>query len=300
MCGNIVSIQRFCVNDGPGIRTTVFFKGCPLHCLWCHNPESQDPRNELFFDPDNCVLCGGCAAVCPQECHTFGGGAHVFARQNCIGCGRCAEVCPASAIEPVGRQMSADEILSEVMKDAPFYRNSGGGITLSGGEPMMQFAFVSELLTKAKENGLHVCMETCGYAPWEHYLSVAPLVDVFLVDWKLSDDDAHRRYTGVSNRPILENLTRLDALGKKLVLRCPIIPGINDTEEHLIAIAHVADRLKNCTQIELEPYHPLGESKARRLGKPYPLAGLPFPEEDTVSGWLSAVSRSTDKPVKKA
>ena len=299
--GTVFNIQKFCVNDGPGIRTTVFFKGCPLNCLWCHNPESKGLRQELFFDPGKCITCGSCIPVCPHGCHTLTASrGHGFDRTRCIVCGACAGACPAGAMELVGREMTAAEILEEVEKDAPFYQNSGGGMTLSGGEPMLQFDFVLSLLRQAKERELHTAMETCGFAPAEHYRAVAAYTDLFLFDYKVTDPELHCRCTGVSNEKILTNLRLLDSLGAKTVLRCPIIPGINDTAEHFSGIARVAESLTHIQGVDVEPYHPLGAGKSALLGREYPLGDLPFPEKDTVEEWIRAIQAGTRISVRKA
>lgn len=297
--GTIFNIQKFCINDGPGIRTTVFFKGCPLNCLWCHNPESKLTRQELYYDAAKCIGCGSCVAVCPNQRHSVTELGHVFDRSGCVVCGNCAERCPAGAMELTGREASVEEILAEVEKDAVFYRNSGGGMTVSGGEPMLQFDFVLELLREAKKRGLHTAMETCGYAPAEQYQTIAPYVDLFLFDYKLTDAALHKQYTGVSNQKILENLKMLDALGAKTVLRCPIIPGINDTEDHFAGIAATAESLQHVQGVEVEPYHPLGAGKAALLGKEYALDGLSFPENETVESWIQKIAAQTRVSVKK-
>lgn len=299
MEGTIFNIQKFCVNDGPGIRTTVFMKGCPLNCLWCHNPESKAKDPEILYDSKKCILCGNCQAVCQQKCHQFAGQEHTFGRENCIRCGACAEACVADALEIMGRTVHVEEVIAEVLKDEVFYKNSGGGMTLSGGEPMAQMNFTQALLTAAKEKGLHVCMETCGFSFWENYEKVLAYVDVFLFDYKITDPALHKKYTGVSNERILENLEKLDQAGAKIILRCPIIPTINDTQEHFAGIAGTANRLNNVLEINVEPYHPLGSSKSAMLSRVYPLEHLTFPENETVESWMQKIRSMTSVPVKK-
>lgn len=298
--GNVFNIQKFSINDGPGIRTTVFLKGCPLNCIWCHNPESKNVKNELFFASDKCTLCRKCEYVCKNGCHTFNESEHIYNRQNCIVCGDCANNCLMGALEVVSKQMAVSEVIESVLRDKAFYDNSGGGITVSGGEPMLQFEFTYELLKLAKQNGLHTCIETCGYAGADNFKKIAPYVDIFLYDYKETDDKKHMEYTGVSNKVILENLRMLDDIGSKIILRCPIIPTLNDRQEHFEGIAKTADSLKNIIEINIEPYHPLGMGKAQRLDKEYKLDELTFPSEETVKEWIDKISAKTDIPVKKA
>lgn len=297
--GTIFNIQKFSINDGPGIRTTVFMKGCPLNCLWCHNPESKSRKTEIFFDARKCVGCRSCE-VCPYGCHVFTDTEHIFNREKCIACGKCAAECYTDALELVGTEKSVEEIIAEVMKDEAFYENSGGGMTLSGGEPMFQFDFTYELLKRAKENGLHTCIETCGFAKWEQYEKIADLVDIFLFDYKETDPGKHKEFTGVTNELILENLKKLDEKGCKTVLRCPIIPGLNDTDEHFTGIAKTANSLRNVLEINVEPYHPLGKGKSEMLGKEYFSDDLSFADDNAVKEWIEKISSQTEITVKKA
>ncbi len=296
----IFNIQKFCVNDGPGIRTTVFFKGCPLSCVWCHNPESKKAVPEVFYNESKCIKCGKCMARCEEGAHSFTPECHNYDREKCIACGKCCDYCPTEALEVAGYKISVEETLKEVLKDKVFYDNSGGGLTVSGGEPMMQFEFVLELLKRAKEEGLHVCMETCGFADADKYRQISEYVDIFLFDYKITDPADHKKYTGVSNDKILSNLFMLDEMEKNTVLRCPIIPTINDNDEHLLAIAETANKLKNVLEVNIEPYHPLGSGKSEMLGKDYALKDLSFPEEETVKGWIAKVQENTEIAVKKA
>ncbi len=296
---NIFNIQRFSVNDGPGIRTAVFIKGCPLNCIWCHNPESKCRATELMYSAEKCVGCGRCASVCPVGCHKIEAGRHVFDRGGCTLCGECSSACAAGAIQVCGRQMRCDEVLSEVMKDKIFYETSGGGVTLSGGEPLYSFEFTLELLRACKESGIHTAMETCGFAPAERIKEAARYTDLFLFDYKETDPTLHKRYTGVDNSLILSNLALVNSLGKETVLRCPIIPGCNDRREHFLAIGELARKYDSLIGVDVEPYHPLGESKAEQLGKEYSLSGKPFAERDSVSEWIRIISENTDKPVKQ-
>ena len=301
MYGMITDIQRFSLNDGPGIRTTVFLKGCNLHCAWCHNPEAIRMTNELMVYPANCIGCGHCVPVCPSGARSIAAGVLQFDRSRCTVCGTCAALCPASALELCGKSMRLSEVLSEVRKDRAFYENSGGGMTLSGGEPMMQFEFVRALCEAAKRApGIpNIALESCGFAPVEHYRELLPWIDLFLFDVKTLDPEKHRRYTGVPLEPILRTLRFLDDSGAAISLRCPLIPGWNDSEEEQRKIAELANTLRHVRSIDLEPYHPLGEAKARRLGKE-PEFTAPFAPPDYVEGIRGFLQPLTAVPVRPA
>ncbi len=298
--GTIFDIMKFAIHDGPGIRTTVFLKGCPLKCLWCHNPESQKREKEISFIPDKCIGCGWCFEHCPQHGHQMQDDKHVLLRDPCVRCGICAEKCYAKAIEVVGRDVTVDDVIAEVLKDKPFYETSGGGMTVSGGEPMMQFEFTRALLRLAKDNGLHTCLDTSGFAPLAQYLALLDTVDLFLYDVKDTDPDRHLRNTGVPLSPIVNNLRALDAAGAKILLRCPLISGVNDDDAHLDGIAQIANSLLHVEGITLHPYHPLGKSKSERMGSEYPLGNHPFTDEATVEQWIKTVSNRTSVRVSRA
>lgn len=294
----IFNIQHFSLDDGAGIRTTVFMKGCPLNCIWCHNPESKKLKTQLFYNLEKCKGCQQCGNVCPNACHLFENSVHSYQRENCIACGNCAKNCLPEALEMVGSEKTVEEVLDEVLQDKPFYEASGGGITLSGGEPMYQFPFAYELAKSAKEKGLHVCMETCGFAKEELFLKIAPFIDIFLFDYKETETEKHQKLTGVTNEKILKNLKNLDDLGKRIVLRCPIIPRCNDVEEHFFGIAKIANGLKNIERIDIIPYHPLGIGKSIMLGEKATFNDSSYPNNEMVCSWRKMISKKTDVPVK--
>ena len=298
--GLVFDIQRFSIHDGPGIRTTVFLKGCALKCLWCHNPESIDPRPEISFLPEKCIGCGWCVQACPNHCHVIQDGRRLYDRTLCARCGKCAEHCYAQGLEVIGKAMTVEAVVSEVLKDWAFYQNSAGGLTISGGEPMVQFAFTKALLEAAKRNSLHTCLDTSGLAPWERFREILALVDIFLYDIKETDSAKHREYTGAPNDLIFENLRQLDAGGAATILRCPVIPGFNDREEHLRSIARLANALSHVLEIYIEPYHPLGRSKSVRIGKEDRGGAIAFPGQEDIRKWQGFIQELTKVAVKRA
>lgn len=271
--GLITDIQRFCLHDGPGIRTTVFLKGCNLRCAWCHNPETLDPRPQMQFLPEKCIGCGQCAAVCVLGAHITEGRRHVFRRELCVGCGRCALTCYARALTLVGRRMTACRVVEEVLRDRDYYAGSGGGVTLSGGEPLMQIDFVDELLRLCRAAGVHTAVETNLAWPWERIARVAGLVDLFIVDLKAADDGLHRRWAGQGNGAVMENLRRL--AGRPMIVRTPVVAGVNDSPAEIGAIARFVASLGAQASYELIAYHPLGTAKYRGLGMPPPQFAAP-------------------------
>jgi len=277
--GIIFDVKKFSIHDGPGIRTTIFFKGCPLACWWCHNPESQSMARELAFTARRCIGCGACVAVCPRGAIVREGDTILTRAGDCDRCGACVDVCYAEAREMVGRRVDVAELVLEIEKDIPFYEQSGGGVTFSGGEPLAQPDFLLDLLRACQERGIHTAVDTCGFAPWEVLERVRGEVDLFLYDLKLMDDAAHRTYTGVSNASIRANLERLSALSEAIVIRVPIIPGINDGEPHVQQMAAFVAGLPHVERVDLLPYHHIAADKYRRLGMTYRLPDVPPPTD---------------------
>jgi glycyl-radical enzyme activating protein len=269
--GHIFDIQRMSIHDGPGIRTVVFLKGCPLSCRWCHNPEGIDNARELFYTSSLCVACGKCVQECDRKILALASNFSLQRDpQRCLRCGRCAEICPTGALKIIGRTVSVEEVMDEVLRDCIFYEESGGGLTISGGEPLQQSDFVLQLLKAAKENRIHTCLETCGFGAAKELLSLAALTDMILFDWKETNPVLHKQWTGVSNTRIKRNLATLNHQEVPVILRCPLIPGLNLREDHLDGIAKTAASLHHCTEIHLMTFHNYGLSKYAALGKPVP------------------------------
>ena len=255
----ITDIQRFSLSDGPGIRTTVFFKGCNMRCTWCHNPETLSPSEDLLFYPAKCIGCGKCTAACPTGAQKIEDGHHVIDRDLCTKCGKCTEVCYAEALVMSGCEMTVEEILREVRRDKAYYEASGGGVTLSGGEVLCHVDFATELAKACRKEGVSVAIETNLSFPYEHIKPLLDEVDVVMADVKLFDDEAHKTYTGVSNKNTLENLARITEL--PLIVRTPLIPGVTATEDNLRAIAKSLAGKKNLVHYQLLNFNPLGASK---------------------------------------
>lgn len=285
--GIVFDVQRFCVNDGPGIRSTIFLKGCPLKCVWCHNPESNSRDRQLYCDRMKCMNCGSCISACNYGVHKIVENKHVLQFENCTLCGACIKVCPGQALGFYGEEREAGLIVSEVIKDVDYYNSSGGGVTISGGEPMAQFEFSLELAQKLKERNLHVCMETSGFAKKYQYKKIAPYIDLFLYDYKATGGELHRKLTGMGSALILENMRMLLGAGKKVILRCPIIPGYNLSEEHLKAIAAISR--EGVESVEVIPYHDMGIGKAKKIGSDMYLKGVKMPDQKDVDEWIEAV-----------
>jgi pyruvate formate lyase activating enzyme len=267
--GTIFQIERFSTHDGPGIRTTVFLKGCPLSCLWCHNPESQRYEPELTYRETRCIRCWDCLNACPGGALARSGDDLVFEQGRCIRRGKCVQVCQSQALELVGRQVTVPEVVAEIEKDVAFYDESGGGVTFSGGEPFGQPQFLFELLESCQEHEINAAVDTCGLTGRQTITDAAELADLFLYDLKLMDPARHLKYTGASNRLILENLTTLSALGSRVVVRVPVIPGINDDDKNIRDLAEFLANLAHPPIVSLLSYHRAGVHKYAGLGRSY-------------------------------
>ncbi len=278
MEGIVSDIKRMSVHDGPGIRTTLFLKGCPLRCLWCHNPENLTMRPALSFTQKLCVGCGMCVQACPHGVHDLRDGIHRVRHADCVGCGRCAEACLPGALTLFGRTMEPAQAAALLLEDRTFYDQSHGGVTFSGGEPLLQSGFLAETLSLLKGQGIHTAVDTCGEVPWNAFAAVLPYTDLFLYDIKHLDAEAHRRGTGAGNARILENLRLLHQHGAAVEVRTPVIPGYNDSPETLRGIAELLRGYDNITYWRLLPYHSMARGKYEALGMEYPMPDTEMPD----------------------
>jgi pyruvate formate lyase activating enzyme len=294
--GLIFDIQRFSVHDGPGIRTTVFFKGCSLRCFWCHNPEGLSPKIQIQFNINRCIQCGACITACAEGAHEIIDGLHSYDRPLCKQCGNCVETCYAEALLKVGREVTVQDVMDEVLADRAFYETSGGGVTLSGGEPVLQTEFAKALLTACKTQGVHTAIETAGNVRWDSLEQLLPEIDLVMMDLKIIDPSRHRQFTGVDNTRILENATRLAKSQMPLHFRTPVVPSVNDSEAEIIEIANFIKGLmqgrRNLIQWELLPFHRLATDKYRSLGYEYQASELSAPSREQMEILVMTAKKS--------
>jgi pyruvate formate lyase activating enzyme len=279
--GIVFNIQRFSIQDGPGIRTTVFFKGCPLRCVWCSNPESQNSTFEIAHRNSVCKKCGRCVEACPEKAISLGEKSTGIDRKICTECRKCVETCPFGVYQVYGKKVSVEEVYEEVIRDKPFYDNSGGGITASGGEPLLQANFVAELFKRCQENNINTCLDTCGYADTAAWEKTLPYTNLVLYDLKLMNSKTHSKWTGKSNDKILRGIRLVTEFGVPLIVRIPVIPGVNDSKENMMATALFVKELGQ-KDVNLLPYHRFGESKYTMLDRRYGLSKLRRPDDSAL------------------
>ncbi|MCF7808287.1 MAG: glycyl-radical enzyme activating protein [Candidatus Marinimicrobia bacterium] len=295
--GLISDIHRFSLEDGPGIRTTIFMKGCPLSCVWCHNPETHSTQPQLRFRQAQCQDCLECVKVCPSGAHAHVEQHHFAAFDACDLNGACVSACPNRALSIVGKYWSAPDIIQVILKDRSYYESSSGGVTLSGGEPLMQIHFIRELLEAIKGENIHTCLDTSGHAPTEHLDQIMDFVDLYYFDYKATGLENHRKLTGVRNKVILENLEYLLRNEQQVILRCPLIPGINDDDKHLDAILSLAQKYPELKGVHVLPYHSFGRSKWRDLGMEVPISLPASTTEGDLSRWHKLLSHEINIPI---
>lgn len=290
MTGRLLEITRMSVHDGPGIRTTLFLKGCPLSCRWCHNPESISPEPEIGLHANKCLGCRECAEVCPTGAHGFSGGVHRLDHALCTACGACVEACLPGALEVYGRDITAEQAAAAVLEDRDFYMASGGGCTISGGEPLWQADFCAEVFRLLRAEGVHCAIDTSGAVPWECFETLLPHTDLFLYDVKHVDDRLHREHTGCTDRDVLANLRRLSECGIPIEIRIPTIPGFNADAVSMDAMGRLLADLPNIVGVRLLPYH-LARSKYETVGHRDTMPQVALPTESAMAGYAGILRR---------
>jgi pyruvate formate lyase activating enzyme len=288
--GLIFDIKKYAIHDGPGIRTTVFLKGCPLNCWWCANPESIAAAKEFIFWPDRCLHCNACTQACKSGAIKEDETGKKVDESKCTFCGDCVQECYSEALQMIGREISVEELLWEIEKDTSFYQVSGGGVTFSGGEPLFQPEFLYEMLAACKKKSLHTAVDTCGFVSWDILNKIRPFVDLFLYDIKLMDEKKHKKFTGVSNRLILENLEKL-VKKHKVIIRMPFISRINDDENNIRQMGEYLSKLNNIEEIDFLPYHRMAVSKYKRLNMKYRITDLKPPTQESINDAVKAIGK---------
>ena len=293
------NIQKFCIHDGKGIRTVVFLKGCPLKCLWCANPESHEIRPQLSVIADNCIGCGVCHMVCPNHAISFGENGVTIDRGLCQRCGRCADECYSRTLKLMGKEMTVEDVFQKIAQDSVFYKHSGGGYTLSGGEPLLQDKFCLELVDRCTQAGFRGAIETSGFGDTQSFKELTRKLELIFFDLKHMDDHQHKKLTGVSNTTILHNLREIQEEANEIVIRTPVIPGLNDMAENIVETANLCVGLKKVKILELLPYHKLGEHKYESLGQDYTLTETQKPERDHILKLAQAANAIMQKEGKQ-
>jgi len=287
--GMVFDIQKCSVHDGPGIRTTVFLKGCNVRCLWCHNPESFETAPQISIDYKTCVNCGQCANACLDNVHQITSKGHQLQVSRCSGCGRCVTICPTHSLKVFGQTMSVEAVMEDVLKDVEYYQASGGGVTISGGEPTVQQDFLLALLRECQKNAIHTCLETNGIIPNDYLEQIEPYVDLYLLDYKATGALKHKELTGNNGEQVLCTLKYLNKKQRETILRCPIIQGLNDDAEHFAAIRRLKQQYNNISQVEIIPYHTLGKHKWESLGLEYQLGYLADASPSEKQRWKAEI-----------